>query len=145
MNTEAPKGRTEALDLEAIAARAAAAAVVEHFASPGPNVGERYTDPRKIAASYRDDVVALLAEVERLRAALSGRAPEGWRPISEYRYMQGWSVLVSADGVVGEARYFADEGEWWWAGFDPSDVASCAIRPQYFRPLPPPPDGEQKS
>ena len=59
-----------ALDLEAIAGRAAAAAVVECFGAGGVSV-------EKMAASYNDDVMALIAEVERLAALLRERAPAG--------------------------------------------------------------------
>lgn len=67
-----------------------------------------------------------------------------WRPIDTYRHgTDPADVLVAFDAVVGEARYHEEEGEWWWAGNDPTDSWGDAIYPTHWQPMPDPPDSAQ--
>lgn len=64
-----------------------------------------------------------------------------WQPI-ESAPRDGTSVLVAtAEGLVGEAKFYPDNATWYWMGFDPSDYVDGSITPAppHWMPLPPPP------
>lgn len=67
--------------------------------------------------------------------------PANWQPIETAPTADGASAIVATDaGAVGEARYFAEYGAWWWAGTDPSDAHDGEVRyPTHWIPLPEPP------
>lgn len=66
-----------------------------------------------------------------------------WQPIDTYRAgVDAIDVLVAEQGVVGEARYHADERGWYWAGNDPTDSWGRQVYPDHWHPLPSPPTVE---
>jgi len=45
--------------------------------------------------------------------------------------------------VVGEAKHLGEEG-WWWAQQYPTDYGSDRIYPEFWQPLPEPPQSETR-
>lgn len=84
----------------------------------------------------------------RIRALKSSSPPpkggEGWRDIetADLELCARAPCLVTADGVVGEARYFPDEDGWWWADYAPTDYLDRRCYPSHWMPLPAAPDGK---
>jgi len=61
-----------------------------------------------------------------------------WQPI-ETAPKYG-DVIVTNGTAVGEARYYADEDGWWWAGSSPTDFCDHKVwNPSHWMPLPSPP------
>jgi len=60
-----------------------------------------------------------------------------WQPIETAP--KDVSVIVYADGVVGEASCPDATDRWWWAQTDEHDSWARPIYPTHWRPLPEPP------
>lgn len=83
------------------------------------------------------------AELRKLRAAAETNGD--WRSMNELvpTVEPPTFVLIAEKKpddtyVVGEARYFGDQG-WRWAGNDPTDHWGREVYPEYWMPLPAPP------
>lgn len=64
-----------------------------------------------------------------------------WQRIETYRPgIDPTDVLVAEGAAVDEARWHADERQWWWAGNDPTDAWGEQVHPDHWQPLPMPPD-----
>lgn len=66
-----------------------------------------------------------------------------WQPI-ETAPKDGFSVLISFDGIVGEAHYYDQDNEhegWYWAQEHWTDAhVSGPVYPTHWMPLPAPPE-----
>lgn len=82
---------------------------------------------------------ALTAYESHLQAEGMAVVP-GWRDIetADLELCSRAPCLVSADGAVGEARYFPNEKGWWWADFHPTDYLDRRCFPTHWMPLPSP-------
>lgn len=68
----------------------------------------------------------------------------GWQSIETAP--KDTDVLISDGVVVGEARYWWQEGQydmWLWVNIDPSDNWADPVYPTHWMPLPAPPAGEK--
>lgn len=45
--------------------------------------------------------------------------------------------------VVGEAQHHGEQG-WWWAGNHPTDYWGSSVDPEFWQPLPEPPQSERE-
>lgn len=77
-----------------------------------------------------------MAQRVRMRAALAAAEQAMWEPIDdETPHVE---IIAVTKDTIGEAHHI--DGEWRWAGNDPNDHWGDQIFPQFWRPLPPPPE-----
>jgi len=72
-----------------------------------------------------------------------------WRPVSEHDGGFDPILLELDDGTCGEARWYEDEHDWYWAGTTPDSYHAGPVidiniaKPRRFRPLPIAPEVKQ--
>lgn len=64
----------------------------------------------------------------------------GWQPIATAPKDEKHVIICTANGIVGEARYFEND-RWYWSGYDPSDYVDGSVEGvTLWMPLPSPPE-----
>lgn len=77
-----------------------------------------------------------------------------WQPMDSREWSEGSPPVIiaverSADPanklyVTGEAKYHGDRDGWWWAGNDPTDSWGGRVYPEFWMPLPDPPQAQRQ-